>query len=552
MGRQSVAWREWGPRAFEEARSGGRLLFLLIRDSWSQASADAQRLVSEDSALSALLDSTFVPVLSDADAEPDIFCRYGGPAVPCACVLHADGAIVRTFESVDAKELQAALSKIGSSVPASETVRRRGLGLYPVPFLPSDDRNLERGTEALETIRRRLEDCLEPVGAAFKGRSGESGTVPLRFLLEYAKGVGEENLLRKVVEWLHTLAHSELYDSVEGGFFTRRQELSTGTDKRLRANAHWLEFALAIAGEPGGRFALPLARGILHYLQTRLLLPGGAFAAGQREDPGYYGLSADERRHVVPPPLNDTVYAAGNAAAIRALCVAWQELGEKAYLDLALGAHEFVRDHLVAPDGSVAHAYKDGPRGIGYLEDELAVGSSLLALYRSTLAPAFLESLRESARNVVSSYRNPAGAGLLDLRTRSGAGGLPWAPKLDPLLNARAAVFLARASAQLDDPSLAAPARSILAALLGEMDQDADTLGYVGLALTASLHPMAYFVAVTDGTEAQRAMVVEKIRTFGKPFPMILHGVPSPEDRGLALPRLTAHCGNRRDVIPVP
>ena len=552
MAKRSIRWKEWGQEAFEEAWAGGRPLFLLIKDSWSEVPDEAPRLLAEDPVLSALLNASFVPVLSDADAHPEVLSRYGFGCVPCACVLHADGNVVIGFERMDLKELQSTLRGISQYAPRYKPRLAQGLGRYMVPFLPADDRYLERGTEMIEAIRQRLEGRLRPEGEDFGEVPGSSAIAPLRFLLEYAREAGDSDLCRKVIGSFHTLAHSELYDSTEGGFFSALRGPILRTDKRLLGNAGWLKFALLVSGETEGRFALPLARGILHYLQTHLLLPNGAFAAGQREDGAYYRLSSEERRHVPPPPANASVFAAPNAAAVGAFCAAWQVLGEGAYLDIALRTYAFLKDNLVAPDGSVAHVFEDGPRGIGYLDDQVALGSALLALYRSTLDRIYLDGVRESARNIVSFYGNPAGAGFLDVRVQPEASRVPRAPLLDPLQNARTAVFLARASAQLEDPALAAPAREILSALMEEESGDPTALGLVGSALIAILYPMSYYVAVTNGSEVHRTRVMERIRGFGRPFPMIFHREPSPGEQMQTLPRLTAHCAHQHEEILVP
>jgi|GEM_PF-4152913 len=276
MAKQCVRWMEWGQGAFEEAWAGGRPLFLLIKDSWSEVPDEAPRLLAEDPVLSALLNASFVPVLSDADAHPEVLSRYGFGGVPCACVLHADGNIVAGFERIELKELQSTLDRI------------------------------------------------------------------------------------------------------------------------------------------------------------------------------------------------------------------------------------------------------------------------------------YLDGVRDTARNIVSFYSNPAGAGFLDVRVQSGDSRMPCAPLIDPLQNARAAVFLVRASAQLEDPSLAAPAREILSALMEEESEDPTALGLVGSALIAILYPMPYYVAVTNGSEVHRTRVVDRIRGFGRPFPMIFHREPSPGEQMQTLPRLTAHCARQHEEISVP
>jgi hypothetical protein len=81
--------------------------------------------------------------------------------------------------------------------------------------------------------------------------------------------------------------------------------------------------------------------------------------------------------------------------------------------------------------------------------------------------------------------------------------------------------------------------------------QDSVNMGLLGSALMASLYPVSYFVAVTDGSEEHRAKVVERIRAFGRPFPMILHREPAAGEHMQALPRLAAHCVQQQKEIPL-
>ena len=59
-----------------------------------------------------------------------------------------------------------------------------------------------------------------------------------------------------------------------------------------------------------------MARGILHFLQSRLLLPGRGFGNSQCEDLAYYGLSGNGRRQVEAPPVDQTLYTASSALAL--------------------------------------------------------------------------------------------------------------------------------------------------------------------------------------------------------------------------------------------
>lgn len=551
MGKRSVPWREWGRGAFDEARATGCPVLLLMSDEWSAESTHLPASLAADPVVAPLLSTSFIPVLVDADRQPDVALVYGTTASPSACILQADGAVLVSLPRVDKDLLVEALRGARRFGASPHPMVRRGLGLCPVPYLPADEEGLERGSETLEVIRRGLEGLLESETGEFGKGAGPHVIGPLAFLLDYAVEAGDEHLRRKAIQGLHALALSELYDPVEGGFHWRRDGVGVRTAKRLQDNSEWLGLALAAASDPEGRFAIPLARGILHYLQTRLLLPSGAFAAGGAEDAPYFALSAEQRRSVPPPRTIGPVYADANAAAIRALCRAWQVLGERAYLDLALGAFRFVRANLVAPDGTVAHVYDQSPRGIGFLRDQVEWGFALLGLYQSTLDSGYLSDLRQAAGNLLDFYQNPAGAGLLNVRILPREEGLPLTPVAEPALNAKAALFLAQASSQLEEPALAAPVRATLSALVGSELQDPVSKALLGSALMAILYPVSYFVAVTDGSAQHRARIVERIQAFGRPFPLILHREPAAGEHMQALPKLTAHCAQQKKEIPL-
>jgi len=134
--------------------------------------------------------------------------------------------------------------------------------------------DLEHGLERVEEIRQRLETVLD----GFLSGTGETVPAPcpatFRFLSKYAIGLSHPELQQKLGATLRILAESSRYDSVEGGFF----ESGPGSRKTLATNSGWLIVALRLRRPGQGEIAGTLARSLLRYVQTRLLLSDGTLA----------------------------------------------------------------------------------------------------------------------------------------------------------------------------------------------------------------------------------------------------------------------------------
>ncbi len=549
MRSQPVPWKPWSPEAFDLSRETGKPLLVLLTAFSRENGGEAIRAEFEEGALGTLLHRSFIAVAADADRNPQIALRYALPDVPAVLALAPDGSPLAVFTDLEPRRLKSALSGLATCAVRCQRGEPQGLGSCTVPCVPTADSGLERGLEALESIRRRVEDTLSrldsPVGKT------QQRIEALRFLIRWSASTGDKGTLARASEALHETAHSALYDPVEGGFFGDMTPSGPRTHKLLRQNADWLILALRVGVEPGATFAQSLTKGIFHYLQTHLVRPGGGFRNAQREDPEYYALSGEGRRRLAAPPHDDTVYTAPNALAVRALCKGWRLLGEETYLDQALSAFVYLTAAVEGPDGTVAHAFDGSPSGSGYLDDAVEMGQAYLALYLSTLDFQYLEGLRRMARQVAGDFKNPAGEGFLDMCLPAGRSCLPERPTADPALNARAAAFLLLAAVQLEEDALAAHARGALGALLASPLEDLEALSLTGSALLVALFPMAVFEAITDGSREQRFRILQRLRQLGPSYAAILQRGPIPREGMQRLPRLVGHCGNQRFEVVV-
>ncbi len=547
----SLTWRNWDRSLPGEADRDNRFLFFLVGAFRFESFGEIAGELSSSAALSHVLDQDYLAVKVDADAAPEVPAYCGFSSLPAAAVVSPDGTVEARLYDLDPGHLMKTLKTIAAGGARHRLGDRPGLGRLSVPYVPERGQGLDRGLEVLEAARKLIEGAL----GGYEGRPGADAIEPLRFLLKYGIYTNDQDIHRTVRKSVHSLAASPSYDPVEGGFFQGGSDRRDGTAKLLRTNADGLILALRLSRDPEAAFARPLAQGILHYMQTHLMQDGGAFGHGQRADASYYALSVDERRKVVPPPVDRRVFSGANASAVRALCKGWQYLGESGFLDMAVRTYGYLKDRLETGDGTMARWALDGKADGGvYLEDQVDVGYAALSLYQSTLENSYLDDLRGLARRVARDFANPAGVGLLDRRLPLGEDPDGLSPLVDPVLNARAAGFLIVASGQTGEYELAAPAHRILSVLARDLRvlEDAEGCSHLGYALLPLLYPPAVFTAVTDGSDPHKQKVLERIREMDIPFAFVIHRPPSRIETMQPLPRLYVQCGYQKQEMKLP
>jgi len=133
------------------------------------------------------------------------------------------------------------------------------------------------------------------------------------------------------------------------------------------------------------------------------------------------------RRDARPQPRkDDKSVACWNGMMIQALMSASEDLNEPRFAAAALRAAEFVRDHMIAADGSLVRSERAGRASVpGVLEDYGAVVSAFVAL--RGVSSEWLESARSLAARAMREFADasgvlhdaPAGRGDLFVRGRA-------------------------------------------------------------------------------------------------------------------------------------
>jgi uncharacterized protein YyaL (SSP411 family) len=119
-----------------------------------------------------------------------------------------------------------------------------------------------------------------------------------------------------------------------------------------------------------------------------------------------------EAREQRPKPMtDDKVLTSWNGLMISGLCRAYQVLGDREFLDLALGAGKFVRESLVTAEGRLLRRWAGGEAAHdAVLADYAYVVAAFLDLYESTFERSWLEeALRLNALAIELFYDEKEG-----------------------------------------------------------------------------------------------------------------------------------------------
>jgi len=108
------------------------------------------------------------------------------------------------------------------------------------------------------------------------------------------------------------------------------------------------------------------------------------------------------------PRLDDKSLTSWNAWMISGLVDAYQALGTKEYLDMALKNAHFIDRVQQRKDGGLNHNYKDGTSSInGYLEDYAVVVQAYIDLHQVTLDPYWLSRADSLTKYTFEKFFNP-------------------------------------------------------------------------------------------------------------------------------------------------
>jgi uncharacterized protein len=298
-----VDWYEWGPEAFELARTTDRPIFLSVGYSschWCHVMAHES---FEDDEVAKLLNERFVAIKVDREERPDIDSVYmnavqalsGGGGWPMSVFLTPDGVpfFGGTYWPRHPRAGMPGFVRVLDGVWRAWTERR--------------DEVFEAGRRLADHLRRGqdLWDH-EPIDAEAASRAatacvrywderrGGFGTAPkfpqamtIDFLLAHALRTGDEGALRAATHSLEAMSRGGIYDHVGGGFHrysVDAQWLVPHFEKMLYDNALLLRTYLHAYQVTRSRGFRRVATETADYLLRELRHPDGAFFSATDAD----------------------------------------------------------------------------------------------------------------------------------------------------------------------------------------------------------------------------------------------------------------------------
>jgi uncharacterized protein YyaL (SSP411 family) len=419
-----IAWEPFSESVFAKAKSEGRFVLLDLGTVWCHWCHVMEEVTYHDPTVIGLVSSRYLPVRVDADARPDLSNRYEDYGWPATIVFNSDGSeIVKRRGYLPPGQMASMLQAIIDDPSPGPSV------VPEAPLVPSVEIALGSGRQSI--LRQTLVDSYDHTN-----RGWGTGQKFLDWdTIEYCLAETEhgdrtfEQMARETLS-----AQLNLLDPAWGGVY----QYSTDGDwqhphfeKIMQMQAEDLRiYALAYALWHDETY-LEAANRIRAYLKNFLTSPEGAFYTSQdadlidgRHGGEYFQLGDVDRRKLGLPRIDTHVYARENGWAINALTVLYTVTGDRACLDDAIRASDWICANRGLPDGGFRHDAADsaGP----YLGDTLSMARALLGLYAATADRACLQRARQAIEFVSKNFGSDVG-----YITSAQHGALKSEPQLD-------------------------------------------------------------------------------------------------------------------------
>jgi hypothetical protein len=469
-----VAWRDWSPETFAEARRRAVPVAVLLDAGWSESCILYAGALAAHAGAHAALERLVLPVRVDAGRRPDVQSRYGVEitTLPLWILLTPEGRLWDLRDALPPARLAGLLGEMQAGTAglradpgldllrAAQPVAPAGADLGALPGRLFDEL-MEVWPAAPESL---------PPDLAFLDRDA------LGFVRDWAAHSGSAAAGALYRDTLRRIVTSPHFDA-EPGSLLQSVETSpdrVGAGRFLHTHAALLEH-LAVAAAAGGDARLEsAAAGVTRFLATTLWDErAGLFAVAQGTltlHDGRPALTSAERARLgthagaMPAPHVVPIFpSAANARASAALRLrpAADRARGRAVLERL---RELRRQH----GGRVAHdaVWLDGRLVISAhdgLGDWAELGLALLAWWDTTREPGLLAEARDLGAALMRRFGGGPRGLFYDAPAADRHEPERMHVRLTPLPdNARAALFLLRLGAATGD---AAPRQAALAAL---------------------------------------------------------------------------------------
>jgi uncharacterized protein YyaL (SSP411 family) len=403
-----LAWHDWSPEIFAQARRENRLVLLDLEAVWCHWCHVMDDITYRDPAVIKLLQERYLLVRVDQDSRPDLSNHYENYGWPATILYAPDGTeIVKRQGYIPPGPMAALLQAAADDPTPGPSVR------VEPPDTPGAA-TLAAGRRA--ELRRQWQEGYDDLagGWGLSHKFLEWDTVEFA-LREAGRRDAEAQTRARATLRLQR----KLLDPAWGGVY--QYSVGGGWDephfeKLLQVQAEDLRvYALAYAqwGDPAD---LAAARSIHRYVRDFLTSPEGTFYVSQDADlvPGeqgetYFALDDTARRARGLPRVDRHVYARENGWMIAAVAQLAAVTGESGLADEAGRAARQIIATRGLEGGGFRHDERDaaGP----FLGDTLAMGRAFLALHQLTQRREWLDRAVAAAEFIERHFPRPDAPG---------------------------------------------------------------------------------------------------------------------------------------------
>jgi len=404
---EAIKWSGWGDDVFGRASAEKRFVILDLEAVWCHWCHVMEKTTYADPEVVELMQSKYLPVRVDQDANPDLSSRYGDWGWPATIIFAPDGSEIAKIRGYIEPERMQALLKAVIDDPSPGPSVTEAFEIKPSTsaFLTKAQR-----AELLKNYDESYEEKLGGWGDSQKYIDADS--------LDYAVARAEAGDATAIKRARQTLdAAIALIDPVWGGVF-QYSESGSWThphfEKIMSFQAQYLrQYSQAYALWQDPKY-LAAARTIQRYLANFLLAPNGAFYVSQDADLDhetdghvFYALDDAARRKRGMPRIDKNLYARENGWAISGLVAFFNVTNDPQALEMAERAASWANQNRRLAEGGFRHG--DNDRGGPFVGDTVAMGQAFLDLYAATGKRDWLNAAAKSGDFIAASFRDETG-----------------------------------------------------------------------------------------------------------------------------------------------
>lgn len=423
---QPVQWQEWNSVTFLQAERTKKPILVELGAFWSARCLQADKELYQDPYIAALINQNAIPVKVDADAQPEVkrFLQlqarfYQVPdEYPMVLLLNSQGyAFLATAllpRPVFIRWLEDAF-RFYREESQQMAQRVQAVQRFLVRFVMEAARSDELTPALYQNLASNLQARLAVPPETLL--TTERSLLPLLHFLLWQAEEGSFQVREQLVSLLVAARKSPLYASSTGGFYAFTaglQDRKPLGGQRLEENAALLEIyarAYRLTHHP---LLEQTAHGLLDFLRHHLWSerPPGFYAALRP----FYSPPDLKAELQLLPPMDNSLYAMGNARAVFALLTYVQTFDPQSERvqwarEAARRTFETLRS-LRTVRGELYHSTHRQVRD--YLLDEIWTVRAALAVYRLFNDPRALEFAQSLLNHVLADHRDPLG-GFYDL-----------------------------------------------------------------------------------------------------------------------------------------